>query len=92
MKYFKTTTDGTRTTSATENIQFLRMMLHGESLREIDIIASQFGSTTNGYLNLIKEGLLNYFPTINALNKHKRAMRRAMRNLNISCSRYFMHE
>ena len=66
MKYFKTTTDGTRTTSATENIQFLRMMLHGESLREIDIIASQFGSTTNGYLNLIKEGLLSYSPPINA--------------------------
>ena len=91
MKYFKTATDGTRTTSATKNIQFLRM-LRRESLREIDIIASQFGSTTNGYLNLIKEGLLSYFPPINALNKHKRAMRRAMRNLNISCSRYFMHE
>ena len=40
MKDFKTETDGTGTTSATGNIQFLRIVLRGEALREFDVITS----------------------------------------------------
>ena len=79
MKDFKTGIDGTGTTSAPGKNQFLRIMLRGESLREFDVIASQIGSTANGHLKQIKEILLSYFLSLNALNKQKRAMRRAMR-------------
>ena len=78
MKYFKTATDGTETTSTTRKIQFLLTMLCGEALREFDVLKSKFGSTTNVHIKLIKEGLLGYPPPINALNKQKRAMRRAI--------------
>ena len=59
--------------------QFLRTMLCWEALREFNVITSQVGSTTNGYLKLIKEGFLSYFSTINVLNNQKCAMRPAMR-------------
>ena len=62
MKDFKTGTDGTGTTSAPENIQFLRKMLRGETLWEFDVIASQVGITTNVHLKQIKEVLLSYPP------------------------------
>ena len=57
MKAFNTATDGTGTTSATGKIYFLHSMLHGEALREFDILADQVGKTTNGNLMLIKEVL-----------------------------------
>ena len=79
MKYFKTGTDVIETTYSPGNIQFLRTMLRREDLREFDVIASKVGSTTNGHLKHIKEGLLSYFFPINPLNKKKRAMGRAMR-------------
>ena len=81
MKYFKTATDGMGTTSAPGNIQFLRTMLRMCALKEFDVIASQVGSTTNGHLKHIKEGLISYFPTppLNSLNKYKCTIRRAMR-------------
>ena len=41
MKDFRTTTDGTDTTYATRNFQFLRIMLRGGALREFDVIASK---------------------------------------------------
>ena len=62
MKYFKTATDGMGTTSAPGNIQFLRTMLRMCALKEFDCIAIQFGSTTNGHLKHIKEGLISYPP------------------------------
>ena len=79
MKDFKTATDGTGTTYATRKIQFLCTMFHGGDLIEYGVLASQFGSTTNGHLKLTKDGLIGYFPPLNALNKQKRAMRYAMR-------------
>ena len=78
MKEFKTGIDRTRTTSAPGKIKFLLTMLCGEALRELDFIANQVGNTTNAHLKQIKEVLLRYFFPINALNKKKRAMRRAM--------------
>ena len=54
MKDFRTATDGIGTTYAAVKIQFLHTMLCGESLREFDVIANQFVSTTNGHLKLIK--------------------------------------
>ena len=69
MKDFKTSTDGTGTTSATRKIKFLHTMLHGEALREFNITTSKLCNTTNGNLKLIKEVLLSYFNPLNKLNK-----------------------
>ena len=54
-------------------------MLRGEAIREFDVIANRVGSTNNTHIKQIKEGLLGCFFPLNALNKKKRAMRRAMR-------------
>ena len=78
MKDFKTATGGTGTTSATRKIQFLCTMLRREALREFNVLSSQVGSTTNGNIKLIKEGLIGYFSPINEINNHKCAMRHAM--------------
>ena len=89
MKDFNTATDGTGTTSTNRKIQFLLTMLRGEALREFDALKSKFGSTTNVHIKLIKEGLLGYSPPINALNKQKRAMRRAIqKNWDILLNRF----
>ena len=78
MKDFDNATDGTGTTSATRKVHLLLTILCGEVLREFGVLASQVGSTANDHIKLIKDILLGYFPPINALNKQKRAMRRAM--------------
>ena len=54
-------------------------MLRGQALKEFDKIQSQHGGVTNNHLNIIQEGLLEYFFSINSLSKQKHAMRRAMR-------------
>ena len=59
MKDFKTAVDGTGTNT----------ILHGEALREFDAITGQVRSTNNTHLKKIKEGLLSYFPPLNAPNK-----------------------
>ena len=69
IKDLKTATDGTGTMYDTVKIHFLCNMLRREALRQLDNLAGQFGSTTNGYLRFIKEGLLGYFPPINVLTK-----------------------
>ena len=76
MNEFKTTTDGTGTTSG--KIHFLRTVLHGKPLIELYVLAGQVGSMINGNLKLINEGLIGYFCPTNALNKQKRVMRRSM--------------
>ena len=48
-------------------------------LIEFDVLAGQFGSTTNGHVKLIRYGLLMYCTSINTLTKQKIAMRRAIR-------------
>ena len=58
MKDINTATGGAGTTSATKKNHFLCTILRGESIREFDVLTSQFGSTTNRHLRLIKEGLL----------------------------------
>ena len=58
-KDFKTAVDGTGTNT----------ILHGEALREFDAITGQVRSTNNTHLKKIKEGLLSYFPPLNAPNK-----------------------
>ena len=54
-------------------------MLRREALREFEVIVGQIGSMNNTHLKQIKGGLLSYLPPLNALNKHKRAVRHAMR-------------
>ena len=79
MKEFKTSVDRTGTTSTTVKIQCLRTILRGGALKEFDVIAGQVGSKNNTHLKQIKEVLLSYIFPISAINKQKRAMRRAMR-------------
>ena len=49
-------------------------MLRWQALREFDKLQSQYGDATNNHLNLIQEGLLEYFFPINALSKQNRAV------------------
>ena len=79
MKYSKTASEWTGTISAYKKTCFICTMLRGEALREFDVLAGQVGSMTNGHLKLIKEGLLRYFPPINALTKQECVMRHAMK-------------
>ena len=58
MKEFKTATDGTGTTPATEKTHFLCTILCREVLKEFDVFSGQVGSTTNINLKLVKEDLL----------------------------------
>ena len=71
---FKTAIDGTGTRSVPVWVNYLRTMLYGEAQREFDKSASQFSGTKNAHLKFIREGLLGYFPLINALSNHKHAM------------------
>ena len=87
MKDFKTATDGTGTTSATGKIHFLSTMLHGKSLRKMNILAGQVGSMANRHLKLIQ-----YFSLINALNKKNAQWDAQCENLNISCLGDFPHD
>ena len=66
--------DGTGTTTLSGRINYLRTMLRGQSLKEFDKLHSQYGGATKKYLNLIQEGLLEYFFPINALSKQNRAV------------------
>ena len=62
-----------------QKIQFLRIMLRRETIRELKVLSIQVWSTTNGHIKLIKDGFLEYFLPIKSPNKLKRAMRCAMR-------------
>ena len=71
--------DGTGTTTPFGRINYLRMMLREQELREFDDLQTHYGGSTNNHLKLIQEGLLEYFFPINSLSKQKCVMRRAMR-------------
>ena len=79
MKNFKRVVDNTGTTTAEGKINYIRNLFCGELLREFDKLSNQNSGTKILHLKFIREGLLGYFPTINALSKKNRAMRRAMR-------------
>ena len=79
MKNFKRVFDGTGTTTAAEKTNYLRNVLREEALREFYELSNQNTGTNNTHLEFIQEGLLGYFPPINALSKQKPTMRRAMR-------------
>ena len=78
LRNFKIATDGAGTTTPSGIIDYLRTMLRGHVLREFGKLQSQYGDTTNNYLKLIHEGLLEYIFPINALSKKKREIRRAI--------------
>ena len=61
MKNFKTAVDGTGTTLVAGKINYLRTLLHGESLQEFDKLASHNTGTSNAHLKFIQEGLFVFF-------------------------------
>ena len=60
--------DGTGTAAASYRINYLRTMLSGTNLREFDELALS-GYLTANHLKHITEGLIYYFPPINAIYK-----------------------
>ena len=62
MKNFKTALDGKGTTSAAGKINYLRTILRGEALQEVDKTATQNTRENNEHLKFIQEGLLGYYP------------------------------
>ena len=80
LKNFSITIDGVGTSSVSGRINGLRAILHGQDLIEVDKLASQISGTTNSHMNHITEGLLWYFPRINALSNQKNAIHPTMSN------------
>ena len=78
MKNFKRAVEETGTTTAAGKMHYLHTLLHGEAIWEFYELASHNSGTNNSRLKLIREGLLGYFPPINALSKKKRVMRCAV--------------
>ena len=60
-KNFKTTINGTGSTSTTRRVYHLRDLLCGKALIEFNYLEIQVTGTINTHLNFIKEGLLGYF-------------------------------
>ena len=78
LKSFNIASDGTGTTSPRIRIDYLHTMLRGQALRELNEVQIQYGGLTNNNIQIIHEGLLEYFFPINSLSKKKCARRRAM--------------
>ena len=60
--------DGTRTAAASDRINYLRTTLRGTNLREFEELALS-GNLTANHIKKGIEGLLCYFPPLNALYK-----------------------
>ena len=67
------------TLAAGANIQYLRTLLHGKALLQLDTFSFEVGSNTTEHLSLIILVLVTYFPLVNVLSKKKRVMHRVMR-------------
>ena len=61
-------------------IQYLRMLVHGEALRQFDVLSSVVESMETLNVSYIIKGLALYLPPANSLSKQKRAIRRGMKN------------
>ena len=61
--------------AASVKIQYLCKMLHGELLRQHDMLSVEVGRTTTTHLNRIIWGLGRYYFPINVLSKQKRVVR-----------------
>ena len=70
-KNFKKYIARTKTTNISRRINYLCMMIRGESLRKFDNITSQNNRTTNANIKEIQQGLLAYFLLINTIPKKK---------------------
>ena len=61
------------------NIQYLRTLVRGEALRQLDTLYIEVGSTISEHLKLIILSLATYFHSVKALSKQKRVIRLAAR-------------
>ena len=76
---FQITIKAPGTLAVTTKINYLRTMVRGKVLRQLDILSREVGSTATEHLNLIILGLGTDFPPGNALSKKKREMCHGMR-------------
>ena len=77
---FQTTLEASGTLSDGTKIQYLRMLVHGEALNQLDMLSVGVGIATTEHLILILLGLGTYFFTVIAMSKQKCVMRCGMRN------------
>ena len=78
LKKFKKTIDVTRTATVSGRINYIWVVVCREFLRDFEYIVSQSSGTTNAYLKDIQEGLIAYFPPLDAVAKKNCAINRAM--------------
>ena len=64
IKNFKTTFKPSVALSADSKLQYLRNLLHGETIRQFDTLYAQVDSTTETHLRQIVLGLGVYFPLL----------------------------
>ena len=57
--------------AASVKIQYLRALLCGKALRQLEKLSVEVGSTTISHLNRIILGLDTYFPPANVIPKQK---------------------
>ena len=52
---------------ASAKIQYLRMLVYGEALRQFDMLSAEVGSTTSENLKFIILGLYMYCPPVDTM-------------------------
>ena len=72
------TLEASEAIAVSARIHYIRTVLRGEVLSQLDTFSIEFGGTTTTHLNRVL-CLGTYFLPINALPKQKRAMCRGMR-------------
>ena len=64
-------------------IQYLCKIVHGEELRQFDLLSADVANKGSLNLGYYIQGLALHFPTVNSISKQKRVMRRGIK---IQCS------
>ena len=78
VRKFRMTIKASGALDASTKIQYLRMLILGVALRQLDMLSIEVRNTTTTPLNRIILGLCAYFFPIKSLSKQKRSMRHAM--------------
>ena len=57
-----------------KKLQYIRTIIRGQALHQLDTLCGQVGSTTMSHLNHLVLGLGTYFPPMNTLYKNNRVV------------------
>ena len=78
IKTFQMTLEASGTLATGAKIKYLRTLVHGEQLCQIDTLTTEVGSITSDYFKSNILGLGTNFPPVNDLLKQNHAMRQGM--------------